>query len=464
MPDVSAPFSTQLDHPTAEALIVRLHAAFLSQAELINAAAAFCAEAKEAFKAERTSLGLKERPAVRVIATSAGWEINPKSESARILKLAMQECVDQRAVIAHPAPPGAFPFITLAHENLICGSVTAVYSLPLMHQGEIVGILTIERSKPMAEWELANAEDASSFAGPLLGLKRDAEKSWVARLTCVSQAAVTRLASRGHLAPKLTVATVLLLALAFIPLPSRVSAPARLEGSVQRVIVAPADGFLRQANARAGDHVKEGQILAELASEDLQLEKARRESELRQHEDAYKAALARSDRAQMVIHQAKAGEAQAMLSLVQGQLDRAQIQSPLDGIVIKGDLSQNLGAPVQRGEALLTIAPGDSFRVIVEVDETDIAAIKKGQHGRLVLAAEPDQQFNLQVSRIVPVATAADARNYFEIEASLDQGATALRPGLRGIAKIDVGARSLLWTISHRPINWLRYWLWSVGL
>jgi multidrug resistance efflux pump len=200
-----------------------------------------------------------------------------------------------------------------------------------------------------------------------------------------------------------------------------VSAPARLEGSVQRAIVAAADGFLQQANVRAGDTVKEGQVLAELASQDLQLERRRRESEMRQHENAYKTAQSRNDRAQMVISQLKAGEAQALLALVDGQIERARIQAPFDGVVIKGDLSQNLGAPVQRGEVLLTIAPSDSFRIIVEVEETDIAAIKPGQRGQLVLAAMPERRLDVTVQRVVPVATAADARNYFEVEASLDR-------------------------------------------
>jgi len=232
---------------------------------------------------------------------------------------------------------------------------------------------------------------------------------------------------------------------------------------VQRAIVAPADGFLRQANVRAGDRVRAGQVLAELAGEDLALERQRRESELRQHENAYRGALARADRAQMVIHQAKAGEAQALLALIEVQIERAQITAPFDGVVIKGDLTQNLGAPVQRGEVLLTIAPSERFRLIVEVDEADIGAIEAGQAGRLALAARPDQTMGLTVRRIVPVATAADARNYFEVEAELDATGQPLRPGLRGVAKIDAGQRSALWMLTHRAVAWLALALWSIA-
>eukprot|EP01030_Chromulinospumella_sphaerica_P027643 gene27643-27916_t len=102
------------------------------------------------------------------------------------------------------------------------------------------------------------------------------------------------------------------------------------------------------------------------------------------------------------------------------QLTRTLVRAPFDGIVIKGDLSQSLGAPVQRGEVLLTLAPNDSFRLIVEVDEADIAAIRPGQTGELALAAVPDRALRFTTRRIVPVATSAQERNYFEVEAALD--------------------------------------------
>jgi multidrug resistance efflux pump len=245
-----------------------------------------------------------------------------------------------------------------------------------------------------------------------------------------------------------------------------VSAPARLEGSVQRAVVAAADGFLQQANVRPGDRVTAGQVLAQLSSQDLELERKRRESELRQHEGGYRAAQARNDRTQMVISQSKAAETQALLTLAETQIDRTRLQAPFDGIVIKGDLSQSLGAPVQRGEVLMVLAPNDSFRLILEVDETDIAAIRPGQRGQLALAAEPDRPIGFSTRRIVPVATAADGRNYFEVEATPDasQAQASLRPGLSGVAKIEVGERSLGWLLFHRAVAWLRLSLWTVAL
>jgi multidrug resistance efflux pump len=208
--------------------------------------------------------------------------------------------------------------------------------------------------------------------------------------------------------------------------------------------------------------VKAGQVLAQLSSQDLELERRRRESELRQHENAYRAAEARNDRTQMVISQARAAEAQALMALAEGQLERSQLVAPFDGIVIKGDLTQNLGAPVQKGEVLLVLAPGDSFRLIVEVDEADIAAVRPGQRGQLALAARPEDPLSFTTRRIVPVATSADGRNYFEVEAAPDRAQANLRPGLSGVAKIEAGEKPLAWLLFHRFAAWLRLAVWTV--
>ena len=152
----------------------------------------------------------------------------------------------------------------------------------------------------------------------------------------------------------------------------------------------------------------------------------------------------------MVTHQAKAAEVQAMLALTEAQLQRARIEALFDGIVIKGDLGQHLGAPVQRGEVPALLAPNDSFRLILEVDEADIAA-DLGQDGALALAAEPGRALAFRTRRIVPVAATAEGRNYFEVEAALEDTLPQLRPGLSGVAKVQAGWRPLGWLLATAP-------------
>ncbi len=452
----------------AASIVLRAQAAVLSRVGLADAATALAIELAQALGCTRVAIGLLDCRALDVVATSQGRELDARLNAAASLAAAMHESLDQSRTLVFPhAGDGTAP-VLLSHQMLAGGSASCVLTVPLKGSEDVIGAITLERPAPFTAEDVALCEDAASFAGPVLELKAQAALPWWRRVMRNSR---EWFAAQGNNSRRVAigVAAALILVILFLPLPYRVSAPARLEGSVQRAIVAAADGFLQQANVRAGDTVKEGQVLAELASEDLQLEKRRRESELAQHENAYRAAQARNDRAQMVVSQSKAGEAQAMLSLAESQIARARIQAPFDGVVIKGDLSQTLGAPVQRGEVLLTLAPNNSFRLIVEVDESDIAAVQPGRRGELALAAVPERALQFTVKRIVPVAASAEARNYFEVEAALDdkeltnQTAT-LRPGLSGVARIDAGTRTAWWQVTHRVFNWLRLSAWSIGL
>jgi hypothetical protein len=55
----------------------------------------------------------------------------------------------------------------------------------------------------------------------------------------------------------------------------------------------------------------------------------------------------------------------------------------------------------------------------------------------------------------------------FEVEARLQPGgdaaASALRPGLTGVARIEVGRQSRLVTLGTRVVDWLRlqWWRWN---
>ncbi len=451
--------------------VLRAQAALLSRPGLSEAGTALAAELAQLLGCRRVSVGLRDGATVRIVATSLGREVDARLGAAALLAAAMNESLDQAATVAVPADRQAVPLVAYAHSQLALQG--AACTVPLKGAGDgahdggaaplLAGALTLERDTPFTPDELLLCEDIASFAGPVLQLKEQAALSAWRRAVRAGRTWATAPGKRGLRIAAGMLAVGLVLACT-VPLPYRVSAPARLEGSVQRAIAASADGYLQQANVRAGDTVKAGQVLAELASQDLLLERRRRESELAQHENAYRAALAHNDRAQMVVSQSRAGEAQALLALTESQIERARIVAPFDGVVIKGDLSQTLGAPVQRGEVLLTLAPNDSFRLIVEVDEADIAAVRAGQRGELALAAVPDRALAFTTQRIVPVATSAQERNYFEVEAALLAPAANLRPGLSGVARIAAGERSLAWIVTHRALNWLRLTLWSAGL
>lgn len=458
-----APEPVQLD----AARILDFYATVAAHPRFIEAATALAAQCVRELRLDRASVGLVDRGHVELAALSDSADFERGSEIARALADAMDEALAQNAVAAHPPLAGARQQITAAHAALARRHGGAVCTVPLVANGAVVGALTFERfDAPFLRAEIPHFEQLACFVGPMLELKRDNERPWTRRVRDRLGAAWAYLRAPGHNAARAGAAGALLalLGLLLVPVDYHVRAPARLEGAVQRVLVAPMDGFLRQANVRPGDVVRAGDVVAELADQDLQIELRRRRSELAQHESAYLSAFARAERTQYGIAHAKAAEVRAQLELVERQLERSRVQAPFDGIVIKGDLHRALGAPVQRGEVLLTIAPGNEFRLIVDVDERDVARVARGQKGRLALAAMPERTLAFTVDRVTPVATARDARTYFEVVGVLDDAALpALRPGLEGVARIGVAQRPLVWIALHRFADWLRITLWSWG-
>ena len=132
-------------------------------------------------------------------------------------------------------------------------------------------------------------------------------------------------------------------------------------------------------------------------------------------------------------------------------------------IVVTGDLSQSLAAPIERGQVMFELAPLDDYRVVLQVDEHDIAAVKLGQKGELVLTALSGHHYPFSVSKITPVSTAKEGRNFFRVEADLGSNAELrLRPGMEGVAKVEVEERHLAWIWSRRLLEWLslKSWAW----
>jgi RND family efflux transporter MFP subunit len=448
------------------ARILQLLATVEAHERFDEAATAFATELALLFNCDRVSVGLSGRRHVKVEALSHATEFRSNQSLLRDIGAAMEEAIWQGVTLIHPLPEGAQPRVDRAHTDLAqrhgSGWISTVL---LVKAGKACGAITLERNRAegLSRADLTLCENIGALLGPLLEVRRAVGKPWPAKIAGALHEAASPLFGPGHLALKLGVGAIVavLAGAAFVSGDYRVSAPARLEGSVQRVMVAPAEGYLKLAHVRPGDRVKEGQVVAELSDEDLKLEERKAQSELSQIENSYGTALVKQDRAEVAILGAKLEEARAQLALVQTRLQRTQVVAPFDGIVITGDLTQSLGAPVKKGEALMTLAPEHNFRVILEVDERDIADVKLGKAGSLALSALPGDTFPLEVNRITPVATSGQGRNYFEVEAQMKAKADQLRPGLLGVGKVEAGERSLLWIWTHRVSDWLRLTVWS---
>ena len=120
---------------------------------------------------------------------------------------------------------------------------------------------------------------------------------------------------------------------------------------------------------RAGDIVQQGDLLFSLDDRDLRLERLKWASQKLQSKREYSEAVAKYDRARAKILSAQMEQAEAEIALLDEEIKRTRVTAPFDSFVVTGDLSQALGSPVERGDIMFELAPLNSYRVILEVDE-----------------------------------------------------------------------------------------------
>lgn len=452
--------------PSAPIALLRLLASVQAHARGQDSATALATELAVAFACDRVSIGTVSRGGMRLVALSHQSLGREKAALLQLITAAMDEAHFQTASLVVPVGDSSDRHILLAHRVLSARLHNeCVLTVPMACGGSVHGAITLERpaSHPFDARERQFLEHVAALVGPVLELKLARDLPWWQWLWRRLRKRMDTFNTRSAKARAVVAGAVLLLAaVAYAPVPYRASASAHLEGTMQRALAAPADGFIKSAQARPGDEVTRGQVLAELNDEEFRLERDRRQSELVQLQSALGDALAKHDYAQIGVLSAKAQAARADVDLAEQQLQRTRLEAPFDGVVIKGDLSQSIGAPVRQGDTLFVLSPAQGHRIILDVDEKDIADVDLGQHGRLTLSAYPGQSIPFTVKRITPLAVARDGRNFFEVEAATEEASTHLRPGLQGVAKIDVDRRALAWVLGHDLWHWVRLTLWRV--
>ena len=128
----------------------------------------------------------------------------------------------------------------------------------------------------------------------------------------------------------------------------------------------------------------------------------------RQALEQARATLARADaglalaKAQIAAQQGRVAQSRAALEASRLDLDRTQIISPIDGVVVDRqiDPGQTVAASFQ-APVLFRIAQDLSkLQVKIMVDEADIGEVREGQLVRFVVDSYPDETFTGQVTQI----------------------------------------------------------------
>jgi multidrug resistance efflux pump len=445
---------------------VDLMALALAEKSFKGASMAFVTQLALVLECDRVSLAFIKNNHSRIQAVSHSAQIEQRMNLNRAIELAMDEAVTQRREILYPAPADSEINIVRNHEQLSkqYGS-GCIFTLPFHAGAKYYGALTLERpdDKPFTLEEVEMSRGIGALIFPVLEAKRQNDRNLFFKAFDSIKTQLSKFIGEGHGGRKAALFLVLTLVIffSFKNWDYRVAGNTSLEGKVRRSIVAPLEGYINEAFVRAGDTVEEGAVVATLDDRDLRLERLNLISKQSQYQKQYQESVAGHKRADAEIIKAQLDQAAAQLELVEGEIKRTRITSPFKGIVLSGDLSQRLGGSAQKGEVLFEIAPLDSYRMILDIDEGHIGDIKPGQQGRVILSALPDEGFGFVVDKITPLSNPKEGKNYFRVEATVKDATERLRPGMTGVGKIYVERRKLIDVITRDLRDWIRIKMWA---
>ncbi len=250
----------------------------LEHARFESAATALAIELTTRLSCERVSLGFVRGRHIHLDALCHYADFGNKTNIVRCIEAAMDEAFDQQATVVFPSAPDSRVQLTRAHAELARyhSGGASICTVPLTSDGRVIGGLTLERpaGQDFDSETIELCERVASMVGPLLELKRRDER-WLARKTWDSLLTqIANLVGPRNWGLKFSALALTSLALLFTVATGnyRVTAQATLEGSVQRVVTAPQDGYIAQAHTRAGSVVQAGDLLAMLDDKDLKLE------------------------------------------------------------------------------------------------------------------------------------------------------------------------------------------------
>ena len=230
-------------------------------------------------------------------------------------------------------------------------------------------------------------------------------------------------------------------------------------------------GRVIKVNVDINDPVKEGQVLAEIDTEQLsnRVEEARAmlssarssyksarasvlEAELKQKrtKELHERALASAqdlETANAALARAKASVSSALAQVTvanagvkssKTSLSKAIIRSPIDGVVL--ERSVELGATVTAGfqtPVLFTLAKGlDRLQLEVDVDEADVGKVKEGQAATFEVDAYPKRKFESKLTKLHNLPKAESTVVTYQAVLSVDNRELLLRPGMTATATI----------------------------
>jgi hypothetical protein len=456
--------------------VLQFASAFANAEGYVAAAMGLCNELATRTGAARVSIGWRRRKLsganyIRLKAMSHTENFDRKQELSVLIEKVMDECADQEAPVHYEADGTGSENITRMAQQLSRaeGGATIV-SLPLRRAGDVKGVLTLEfhAGTKVTPAAMSGLVVASELLAPQLHDRYENDRWWITK-TALSAGNVGKIiAGPKH---RLGLLITLLIIGFFVFVGTfktmyHVAAPFQFVTTEKRVLSAPYEGQLARVFVRPGDSVKKGQVLAEMRTDEWELQALGKE---REAEGKYReAAKLRGEGkiAEAIAAEELGNAASYAAKYFRSLVAKGKITAPIDGEVLRGDLIDKQGTVVKLGDELFQVGSKELEQLEVEilVHERDVQEIGVGTRGQLATASLPSEKIDIEVRRIVPAGEPKDNKNVFKVYATVTgtpQQAKPWLPGQAGEVSLEVEERSLAWQWTHRFVDWVKMKAWT---
>jgi len=151
--------------------------------------------------------------------------------------------------------------------------------------------------------------------------------------------------------------------------------------------------------------------------------------------------LSKPKKEDIEIYEAKVKEAETQILLLEKNLEKTKLKSPVSGVVARVFKEEGERVETMMGDIVFQILPEKNFEIEVDIYEEDITKIKIGDPVEITFPAIEDKVFSGKVSFIDPVEKIKDGIVYYGIKILPENLPENVLPGMSCDVKIIVAKK-----------------------
>lgn len=228
------------------------------------------------------------------------------------------------------------------------------------------------------------------------------------------------------------------------------------------LINAPMQGIIRSFAVLPGAYVKKGQLLLTLDNTDLLASAKVNERNLSLTEAKLRTSVNeafddKTKQTEIPVLESQLAIDRAQMDYTTTLLNKTQVASPIDGIVIFESTEDWIGQPVETGERILSVADPKKLKLKISLPVSERISLKEGDKGDFFMYGQL-QSIPITITKLGYNAKLMPNKVLaYELEATFQNINSSLQIGAQGVVKLYGNRVPLIYYLVHRPLQSMRH-------